>query len=192
MTKSSKSQCSNIFFKRGKWWVLGAAAVAGVAVLSGCAVSAPKGVQPVSNFELKRYLGKWYEISRIDHSFERGLVQTSAEYSKNDDGTVQVKNRGYNTEKGTWKESVGKAKFIGEPTTAALKVSFFGPFYGGYNVVHLDEEYENALVIGNSLDYFWLLSRSSTIDAVKYNELMMKAQSMGVNLSKVIKVPQRN
>lgn len=175
---------------KGRWLVLGVAALLGATLLSGCAVSPPKGIQPVSNFDLNKYLGKWYEIARIDHRFERGLVGTSAEYSLNDDGTVKVTNRGYNPEKRAWKESIGKAKFLGEPTTAALKVSFFGPFYGGYNVVYLDDAYQTALVIGNDASYFWLLSRSSTMDAEKYNDLMKKAEGFGVDISKVMKVPQ--
>nr|WP_261794338.1 lipocalin family protein [Comamonas testosteroni] len=190
MKSNPQEACCDTSSSVGRWFLLGAATLAAAALLSACAVTPPKGIQPITAFDLNRYLGKWYEIARIDHSFERGLVQTSAEYSRNDDGTVQVKNRGYNPEKATWKESIGKAKFLGAPTTAALKVSFFGPFYGGYNVVYLDESYENALVIGSNLDYFWLLSRSPAMDAEKYNALMMKAGAMGVDVSKVLKVPQ--
>lgn len=182
--------CSATSSSKRQWLLLGVAALVGASILSGCAVSPPKGIQPISNFELNKYLGKWYEIARIDQRFERGLVRTSAEYSLNNDGTVKVTNRGFNPEKNAWKESTGKAKFLGDPTTAALKVSFFGPFYGGYNVVYLDDVYQTALVIGSDPSYFWLLSRSSTMDTGKYYDLMMKAESYGVDISKVIKVPQ--
>ena len=163
---------------------------AGVAALYGCAVSVPKGLQPVTGFDAKRYMGTWYELARIEHSFEKGLTQVSAQYSLNDDGTVAVVNRGYDASKKEWRQANGKARFLGDPSIAALKVSFFGPFYGGYNVVSLDDQYQTSLVIGNSLDYFWLLSRSKSIPEQQFRRLLEKAQSLGVDLSQVQVVPQ--
>ena len=164
---------------------------AGVAAaVSGCAVSVPRGVQPVTSFDAKRYMGTWYELARIDHRFEKGLTEVSAHYSLNDDGTVTVINRGYDAAKKEWREATGKARFLEDPGLAALKVSFFGPFYGGYNVVSLDDEYQTSLVIGDSLDYFWLLSRSKSISEKKFKQLLAKAQSLGVDISRVLAVAQ--
>lgn len=117
--------------------------------LFACA-SIPKSAKAVSPFEKERYLGLWYEIARKDFKFERNLNNTTAEYSLNDDGSIKVLNRGYNTEKKEWTQAFGKAKFVGEEDLAQLKVSFFGPFYSGYNVIALDEEYCYALVGGHS------------------------------------------
>ncbi|WEE80401.1 lipocalin family protein [Comamonas testosteroni] len=147
-------------------------------------------MQPVTGFDAKRYMGTWYELARIEHSFEKGLTQVSAQYSLNDDGTVAVVNRGYDASKKEWRQANGKARFLGDPSIAALKVSFFGPFYGGYNVVSLDDQYQTSLVIGNSLDYFWLLSRSKSIPEQQFRRLLEKAQSLGVDLSQVQVVPQ--
>lgn len=167
------------------------AMAAGVAAaVSGCAVSVPKGIKPVTAFDARRYMGTWYELARIEHRFERGLTEVSAHYSLNDDGTVSVVNRGYDSAKKEWRQANGKARFLGEPDVAALKVSFFGPFYGGYNVVSLDDDYQTSLVIGNSLDYFWLLSRSKSISEQKFRQLLEKAQSLGVDLSRVQVVAQ--
>lgn len=93
--------------------------------LSGC-LGMPKGVEPVSGFELNRYLGKWYEVARLNHSFEEGLSQVSAEYSVNEDGSVKVINRGYSKEDQEWNEAEGKAKFIDAEDQGYLKVSFLG------------------------------------------------------------------
>lgn len=161
-----------------------------IAAVSGCAVSIPRGIQPVAGFDVKRYMGTWYELARIDHRFEIGLSRTSAHYSLGKDGIVAVINRGYSEEKGSWRESVGKAHFLGGPDVAALKVSFFGPFYGGYNIVHLDDDYETALVIGSSLEYFWLLSRSKSIPDRKFKKLLSRAQEIGVDLNRVIVIEQ--
>jgi apolipoprotein D and lipocalin family protein len=88
----------------------------------------PKGVTPVGDFELDRYVGDWYEIARLDHRFERDLQAVTAQYSLNDDGTVTVVNSGFSTEAGELKRVEGKAKFVGDPDTGHLKVSFFGPY----------------------------------------------------------------
>ncbi|WP_235214335.1 MULTISPECIES: lipocalin family protein [Comamonas] len=144
----------------------------------------------MSGFDVTRYKGTWYELARIEHRFEKGLSQVSAQYSLNEDGTVTVINRGYDPAKQEWRQARGRARFLGRPDVAALKVSFFGPFYGGYNVVSLDDEYQTALVIGDSLDYFWLLSRSKTIPEQQFRRLLEKASSLGVDLSRVQVVAQ--
>ncbi|MBN1184140.1 MAG: lipocalin family protein [Bacteroidales bacterium] len=131
-------------------------------LFSSCS-SIPKGMRAVSPFNKDQYLGKWYEIARFDFRFERGLNNTTAEYSLLDDGKIKVLNRGFNYETKQWKQAIGKAKFAGNDAEAMLKVSFFGPFYSGYNVIALDNDYKYALVAGASLNYLWILSRETTI-----------------------------
>ena len=162
------------------------AATAATVLAAGCAVKVPANIQPVQNFDAAKYMGQWYEIARIDQRFQKGLTQVTAQYSLNPDGTVKVINRGYNAEKKQWKEAEAKAKFVSDPKVGALKVSFFGPFYGGYNVVHLESDYQVSLVIGEDTDSFWLLSRTPTLPREKVQALLSKAQSMGVDLNKVI------
>ena len=113
--------------------------IAVAVVLAGC-TAIPKGLTPVGNFETDRYLGKWYEIARLDHSFERNLSNVSATYWEKDNGDIGVKNRGFDTGKGVWKEIEGRARFLGDTDVGSLKVSFFGPFYGGYHIIELDDE----------------------------------------------------
>lgn len=159
--------------------------------LTACSTAPPDGVRPVSSFDINRYLGKWYEIARLDHSFERGLSDVSATYSLQDDGSVKVLNRGYDTRNQTWKEAVGRALFIGDPATASLKVSFFGPFYGGYHVVALDQEnYRWSLVAGPSRDYLWILARERTLPAEVRDALVSKARSLGFATDQLIWVEQ--
>ena len=126
---------------------LGALLLAALGVLSACSTTPPEGMAAVTPFDIQRYVGKWYEIARLDHSFERGLSDVSATYRQQDDGSVEVLNRGYDSTRGEWRQAVGRAVFTGEPTRASLKVSFFGPFYGGYHVVALDQQnYRWAMV----------------------------------------------
>ncbi len=146
----------------------------------------PKGVTAVDEFQKEKYLGKWYEIARFDFKFEKGLNNTTAEYSLRNDGKIKVTNRGYDYEKKVWKEAVGKAKFVQSDEIAKLKVSFFGPFYAGYNVIAIDEQYQYALVAGQSFDYLWILSRTPVIpDAIK-QQYLQKAQDLGFDTSQLI------
>jgi apolipoprotein D and lipocalin family protein len=138
---------------------------------TGCS-NIPEGAVAVTPFDKAKYLGKWYEIARLDFKFERDLNNTTANYSVNEDGTIKVVNRGFNYKTNEWKEAIGIAKFRETDDVAKLKVSFFGPFYSGYNVIALDSEYKYALVAGKSTDYLWILSRQTTIpDDVKQNYL---------------------
>ena len=186
--------CRTAPVSRHRSWPIalaGAAAVATLLALSACAASRPpEGVQTVTGFDIDRYSGEWLELARIDHRFEKGLIQTTADYSRNADGTVRVVNRGFDPKKKEWRESVGKAKFVQDAQTAALKVSFFGPFWGGYNVVALDPNYQWAMVVGSDLDYLWILSRTPTLPPGVRNRLLAKAREMGVDVDKVLWVDQ--
>ncbi|WP_432765879.1 lipocalin family protein [Pseudoalteromonas rubra] len=159
-------------------------------ILSSC-LGMPQGVQPVNNFELNRYLGKWYEIARLDHSFERGLTRVTAQYSMREDGGVKVINRGFNVEENTWREAEGKAFFVNQNDEAYLKVSFFGPFYGAYVVFELDHQnYQYAFVSGPDTDYLWLLSRTPEVDQAIIDKFVRMAAERGFDTNSLIFVEQ--
>lgn len=161
-----------------------------VIFISGC-TGIPADIKPVGNFSLKQYLGKWYEVARLDHSFERGLSQVSAEYSLRDDGGVKVINKGFSNEKKEWKEAEGKAYFVRENNEGYLKVSFFGPFYGSYVVFELDKEaYQYAFVAGYNKSYLWLLSRTPTVSKEVIDRFINKSKEAGFNTDKLIFVDQ--
>jgi apolipoprotein D and lipocalin family protein len=157
-------------------------------LLTGCA-SLPKNVTPVDDFNVERYLGVWYEIARLDHSFERGLSQVTAQYSWRNDGGIEVINRGYLQEKGMWKEAKGKAYLAGEADQGFLRVSFFGPFYGAYVVCALDRNhYRYALVCGPDTSYLWILARTPTLDEETISTLVAQAEALGYNTRDLIYV----
>ncbi|MBF0327524.1 MAG: lipocalin family protein [Nitrospirae bacterium] len=157
-------------------------------ILTGC-LGIPENVRPVDNFKLERYLGKWYEIARMDHSFEKGLSKVTADYSLRNDGGLTVINRGYSEKDNKWKEAEGKAYFVKGANQGYLKVSFFGPFYGAYIIFELDHEnYQYSLVSGPDKSYFWILARTHKIDENLKNILVKKAGVLGFNTSKLIYV----
>ncbi len=159
--------------------------------LAGC-VGIPDAVSPVTGFQLERYLGKWYEIARLDHSFERGLTRVTAEYSLRSDGGVKVLNRGYSPSKKVWKEAEGKAYFVTTADQGYLKVSFFGPFYGSYVVFELDRDnYQYALVCGPNKSYLWMLARSPEVPDALKKTLTDKAAALGFDTSQLIFVDHR-
>ena len=156
-------------------------------VLAGC-TGVPEGVETVDGFELDRYLGTWYEIARLDHRFERGLSDVTATYSMRDDGGVRVVNRGRN-EEGEWDEAEGKAYFVDASDQGRLKVSFFGPFYGGYNVIELDKAgYEYSLVSGPGRSFLWILARTPELDQQTLDRLVSKARKLDYPVDELIYV----
>lgn len=161
-----------------------------VVVASGC-TGLPVGVYPVEDFDVNRYMGKWYEIARLDHSFERNKHKVTAEYSIRDDGGVKVVNRGFSTTENTWSESEGKAYFVEGKDSGYLKVSFFGPFYGTYVVFELDKEnYQYAYVSGPDKSYLWLLARTPNVDEVLIDQFVKRTRALGFNTDELIFVKQ--
>jgi apolipoprotein D and lipocalin family protein len=158
--------------------------------LHGC-LGMPDSVQPVTGFELEKYLGKWYEIARLDHSFEKGLSQVTAEYRLREDAGVSVLNRGFSESENEWKEAEGKAYFVNSDSEGYLKVSFFGPFYGSYVIFELDKkDYQYAFVSGADLSYLWLLSREPEVSREIIEHFIEKSNKLGFNTKDLIFVNQ--
>lgn len=157
------------------------------AVLAGCA-QIPDGIEPIQGFDATRYVGTWYEVARLDHRFERGLSQVTATYTARDDGGIDVLNRGFDETKGTWSEAKGRAKFVGPRDVGQLKVSFFGPFYGGYNIVDLDPAYSLSLVVGPDRSYLWILSRDPKPPREAVDRLVARAKALGFDTDALIYV----
>jgi apolipoprotein D and lipocalin family protein len=156
------------------------------AICFGC-VSIPKGIEPVKGFDAESYLGTWYEIARLDHSFERGLNNVSAQYSLNSDGSILVVNRGYDEEAKKFKEAKGRAYFVGSKDTGFLKVSFFGPFYGSYIIFGLDKTgYQYSFVCGPDRNYLWLLSRTPRISEALKEQFILRAKTLGFETDNLI------
>lgn len=160
-------------------------------ILSGCH-GYPTALTPVTGFDINRYLGKWYEIARLDHSFERGLEQVTANYSLLDDGRVKVVNRGFSKSSNDWKEAVGKAYFVRKSDEGYLKVSFFGPFYSSYVVFGLDQKnYQYAFISGPNESYLWLLSRTPSVERDVIDLFVKTAGEMGFRTEELIYVDQQ-
>jgi apolipoprotein D and lipocalin family protein len=154
-------------------------------------VGMPEKVTPISGFQSERYLGTWYEIARLDHSFEKGMERVSANYSLKDDGGIVVENKGFLPSKKKWKKARGKAYFVGDETVGHLKVSFFGPFYGSYVVFELDEEnYQYAFVSGPNLSYLWFLSRTPQVSPGLKELFLARAKEVGFDTEEIIFVKQ--
>jgi len=152
----------------------------------------PDDVTAVDGFEIKRYLGTWYEIARLDHSFERGLSHVRAIYSLRTDGGVDVVNRGFNRETGQWEVARGKAYFVEDRSVGRLKVSFFGPFYGAYNIIALDKEnYEYSMVCGPNRSYLWILAKDKQLQQSILASLVASAKNLGFPTEELIFVDQR-
>jgi len=146
----------------------------------------PTKLAVIKPFNTDKFLGHWYEIARLDHPFEKNLTNVTANYSKKKGGKISVLNRGYDEFEFNWKEAEGKAKFRDDEERGALKVSFFGPFYSGYNVIEVDEDYNYMLVAGDNLDYLWILSRTTDIPGKVKDNFISKAKKLGYKTSRLI------
>jgi apolipoprotein D and lipocalin family protein len=160
-----------------------------LALVAGC-TGVPEGITPVSHLDVERYEGTWYEIARLDHSFEEGLSNITADYSLQDDGSIRVINRGYSEESGKWEEAEGRAVFVDDEVNGHLKVSFFGPFYASYVVFRLDEDYRFAYITGYDRDYLWFLSKTPTVADEALAEFRKVATEKGFDLEGLIVVDQ--
>ncbi|MFZ3088512.1 MAG: lipocalin family protein [Methylotenera sp.] len=165
------------------------------AFLASC-TGVPDNVKVIESFDANQYLGTWYEIARLDHSFERGLENVTATYSLREDDGIKIINRGFNSKTKKWKEAEGKAYFIDPRNadgtyTGRLKVSFFGPFYGAYNIIELDKPYYNYVMLcGPDKSYFWILSRTPQLAYPIKQHLISKAKELGFATDQLIYVPQ--
>jgi apolipoprotein D and lipocalin family protein len=176
--------------KMTQWRMAGRAlAWVGCVMLAGCG-QIPDGVEPVRGFEPQRYLGTWYEIARLDHRFERGLTRVTATYAAREDGGIDVLNRGYDADRNEWREARGHARFVGPKDVAQLEVSFFGPFYGGYNVVELDPAYSIALIAGPTRSYLWILARRPDPAKEDVDRLVARARDLGFDTGALVYVSQ--
>lgn len=154
-------------------------ALLGVLYLKNQQTKLPKGAKPIRKFDVLKYLGKWYEIARLDFRHEKNMKNVSANYSVADDGSIRVTNLGYNTRTKKWKTAEGEIRFVGSKDKARLKVSFQKPFWAGYNVVAIDDNYKYALVVGNSTKYMWILSREKGIPDPIREEYLLQAIRLG-------------
>ena len=143
----------------------------------------------VKQLDVPRFMGKWYEIARYNHHFEKDMTHVTADYTLEDDGKIRVVNKGIKD--GTPKSAIGKAKQP-DPTEypGRLKVSFFLWFYSDYYVLELDKDYQYALIGSSSDKYLWILSRTPEIPESKLNELLENLRKRGYDLSKLIFVEQ--
>lgn len=158
----------------------------------------PQAAQAVvKRFDPTQYVGTWYEIARLDNTFEKGLEQVTANYSIEPDGTLKVVNRGFSPEKNDWREAIGKAKFVDPANadgsrTGRLKVSFFGPFYGDYNILEVDQPYYNYALVSSGRDYLWILSRTPQLTYPIKQHLMAKAKELGFATDQLLFIRQSN
>ena len=162
---------------------------------TGCAKPVEKSFnsETVKTLDLNRYMGKWYEIARFDHRFERGLVGVTAEYSLLPNGKIRVLNSGYKEDfSGKFQSAEGKAKLPDPAEPGKLKVSFFLWFYADYFVMELDErDYSYAVIGSNSDKYLWILSRTPQLQEETLAKLLTNLRERGYDTSKLIWVKQK-
>lgn len=152
----------------------------------------PDGLTAVTPFDLRRLEGDWYEIARLDHGFEKGLSHVTHHYKVAEDGTFTLENTSFDDRKGRVTSSSGKGTLIDDSNSGRLKVSYFGPFYGSFNIIALDDDYQWMMATGPSRHYFWIFSRTKSLDDRIMQELIKKAVAAGFKLEKMVYVDHKS
>lgn len=154
-------------------------------LMNGC-VEVPEGITPVKNFKVKKFMGTWYEIARLDHRFERGMHSVTANYSIDYDGVITVQNSGYMVKRSEWRYSEAKASIVDKKNIGFLKVSYVWPFYDPYVIFKLEPDYDYAFVCGRDRSFLWLLSRTEYVDRDVIDEFEDEAKKLGFDTSELI------
>lgn len=144
-------------------------------------------LQTVQQVDLKRYLGQWYEIARYPNRFQKNCLESSASYTLRDDGDIEVLNRCTDSETGKHRQAKGHAWVVDTTSNAKLKVSFFWPFRGDYWIIELGSEYEYAVIGTPNRKYFWILSRTRTMDHTLYATILQRAKQQGFDPAQVVR-----
>lgn len=155
-------------------------------LLGACAGSGTQDIPSVSGLDVPRYMGKWYEIARLPHTFEKDLDFVTAEYTLRDDGRIRVVNQGMRNGAQSRAEGIAKLKNPdARPVTGDLRVSFFRPFYGDYRIIELGNDYSYAVVTSSSKDYLWILSRSPQLPEKLLSGLTARLKTLGFDTEKL-------
>lgn len=174
--------CLQNFIAMKKYLIMLASSVFGIS----CSATY-HAMETVEEFDISRYMGKWYEISRLPNKFEEGLENNTAFYEKNENGDVIVINQGRVVEDKTrFKQVKGKAWVPDAKEPAKLRVSFFWPFAGDYWVLRVDKDYTYALIGDPSGKYLWILAREKSLDQKIINELKAYASSLGFPVENMV------
>lgn len=158
-----------------------------ISVKRGNAASGLPPLTTVPTVDLMRYMGVWYEIARIDHSFQKGCIKSSATYTLLPDGEVEVINRCVNEKDGRLREAKGRAWSVDPKSNARLKVTFFWPFRGDYWIIDLGKEYEYAVVGAPNRQYLWILARQPVLGDAIYKGILEKLTTQGFAVEQLIR-----
>jgi apolipoprotein D and lipocalin family protein len=143
-----------------------------------------KTLEVVPHVDLKKYLGKWYEIAHLPARFQEGCDETTATYALSEDGSISVLNECIKD--GKAKQAKGKAKVVDKDSGAKLKVTFFWPFYGDYWIINLGKDYDYSVVGTPNRKYLWILCRTPKMDDKLYSQLIESVKSRGFNVNNLI------
>ena len=166
-------------------------ALTALAALAACASppvnrqsAEPLAVVPA--VDLDRYLGRWYEIARLENGFEKNCEGVTADYSRRDDDLIRVVNTcRVGAPDGKARVADGKARVVDPASNARLEVSFFGPFWGDYWILDLTEDYSRSIVGEPSGRYLWILARTPVISEDSRADALARLEAMGYDVSRL-------
>lgn len=159
--------------------------------LAGCA-GGQTPLETVEYVDIDRFMGDWYVIANIPTFLEKNAHNAVETYQLNDDGTIATT---FVFRKGAYdgkaKTYTPKAWITDTESNAVWGMQFIWPVKADYRVVYLTEDYSQTVIARNKLDYVWVMARTPTISDDDYNAILQMVESIGYDVSKVRKVPQK-
>lgn len=161
-----------------------------ILALAGCQSANNPNINntTVQSLDIPRFMGKWYEIARYEHRFEKGMTHVSATYTLQDDGKINVVNKGLKD--GKPKQATGHAKQPDPQNPGKLKVSFFLWFYSDYYVLDIAPDYSYVLVGSSSDKYLWIMSRTPALPHTTLTQLLQQLRQRGYDTNRLVYVDQ--
>ena len=156
-----------------------------------------------NSFEMDRYVGMWYEISKVPNSFEKACHFATAEYSWNPIRKIMnIKNTCLDKQRNVLYSRSGEAKIINK-AQRRLKVTFTDGLSSdtssdlsknsnsnwNYRILYTDYDNFSIVTGGSDSDYLWILSRTPQISAEDAITLLNRIKSFGFDEKKLISKP---
>lgn len=149
-------------------------------------------MQTVAKVDIDRFMGRWYVIANIPTFLEKGAHNAVETYTLDSDGSIAT-NFTYRKDsfEGKLKEYNPRGFIRDTESNALWGMRFVWPFKGDYRIVYLDEGYTQTIIGRQKRDYVWIMARTPEISGQDYDRLIEFVASIGYDVSKVQKVPQR-
>ena len=144
----------------------------------------------VEDFDFERFSGTWYVAAHVPSPFAGRLIYMTTEYCANEDGSVRLVTRGWNTKKKEWQVEENKGQFHESEGEGWFDLDCDNPFHQTRKVIYLNEDYSQAIIVGMVMRNVWLVYRNPDTPKREIDALMARAGDMGFRTKRIMPMDQ--